>query len=61
MTDQHPENLENNHTHYCIAKADTGASNHYWRGKDDSILQQVINQPGPFVQLPNSEIIHATA
>ena len=61
MTDQHPENLDINHTHYCIAKADTGASNHYWREIDDNILQQVVNQPGPSVQLPNSEIIHSTA
>ena len=35
MTDTyHPDNLDHNNVQYILAKADTGASNHYWRQKD---------------------------
>ena len=62
MTDNnHPDNLDFNNSNYIIAKADTGASNHYWRQKDTEILNKLTKKPGPSVQLPNSEIIHTTA
>ena len=62
MTDSHPDILDNNETvHYCITKADTGATNRYWRKKDISILENVTEKRGPPVQLPNSEVIHSTA
>ena len=62
MTDTYPESLNCDiHTHYCIAKADTGASNHYWMKKDRNVLKNVTLAPGPSVQLPNSELIHSTA
>ena len=42
-------------------KADSGASRHYIRPQDSSILQQKKHDPfGPTVQLPNSESITAT-
>ena len=62
MTDTyHPDNLDNNNVQYILAKADTGASNHYWRQKDKDFLKNVKMKQGPPVQLPNSEIIHTTA
>ena len=62
MTDVYPENLNCDlHTRYCIAKADTGASNHYWMKKNGNVLKNVTLAPGPSVQLPNSELIHSTA
>ena len=62
MTDTYPESLNCDiHTHYCIAKADTGASNHYWMKKNGNVLKNVTLAPGPSVQLPNSELIHSTA
>ena len=62
MTDTYPESLNCDiHTHYYTAKADTGASNHYWMKKDGNVLQNVTLAPGPSVQLPNSELIHSTA
>ena len=46
---------------YTIAKADSGASNHYWRPNDVDSLQQLRNnKSGPQVKLPNNEIIRAT-
>ena len=62
MTDKYPESLDcHKNNHFCIAKADTGASNHYWRKSDKHILKNIKNKTGPSVQLPNSEIIDSTA
>ena len=44
-----------------IAKADSGASNHYCMLKDSSILQNVIKKLGPTVFLPNNATITSTA
>ena len=62
MTDKYPESLDcHKNNHFCITKADTGASNHYWRKSDKHILKNIKNKTGPSVQLPNSEIIDSTA
>ena len=53
MTDTYPESLNCDiHTHYCIAKADTGASNHYWMKKDGNILKNVQEAPGTPYNFP---------
>ena len=42
MTAQKPEKLKTsdaNSTLYCVAKGDTGATNHYWRTQDKNILK----------------------
>ena len=44
-----------------IAKADSGASNHYWMIKDQSILNNLFQQLGPTVFLPNNQSITSTA
>ena len=52
MTDNnHPDNLDFNNSNYIIAKAGTGASNHYWRQKDTEILNKLTKKRGPSVQL----------
>ena len=40
-----------------IAKADSGASNHYWMIRDKSVLQNLLHQLGPTVYLPNNDSI----
>ena len=40
-----------------IAKADSGASKHYFKEKDSEHLQQCTQAPGPTVHLPNGETI----
>ena len=43
-----PENLNTNviHSTYCIAKGGTGASNHYWMSKNQSILKNITQIDG---------------
>jgi hypothetical protein len=44
-----------------VAKADSGASKHYWRMKDKHALSSLkAIQNGPQVQLPNKQTIQAT-
>ena len=45
---------------YCIAKGDSGASNHYWRPSDKDVLKNTQTISGPVVQLPNNTTIQAT-
>ena len=40
-----------------IAKADSGASNHYWMIKDKKILLNLMHSLGPTVYLPNNTSI----
>ena len=61
MTDEIPDKLNYKNKHLCIAKADSGASNHYWRVQDQHRLHDMKKCAGPSVQLPNGEMIHATA
>ena len=44
---------------FTIAKADSGASNHYWMVKDKGILLDLMKQLGPTVYLPNDEAIQS--
>ena len=45
---------------YIVAKADSGASNHYWRPQDISALKNIrTTDTGPKVRLPNNEVIKA--
>ena len=44
-----------------IAKADSGASNHYWMIKDQHILQNILHRIGPTVFLPNNNSITSNA
>ncbi len=43
MTAQKPEKFKLNvaNTTYCVAKGDTGATNHYWKPQDKNILQNI--------------------
>ena len=43
MTDEIPDKLNCKNKHLCIAKADTGASNHYWRVQDQHYLHDIKN------------------
>jgi hypothetical protein len=55
------DNLEVKHSKfYCIAKGDSGASNHYWRPSDKDVLKNTQTISGPVVQLPNNTTIQAT-
>lgn len=64
MKERNPDNLYHNSKfesiNYCIAKGDTGASSHYWRGKDKEVLKNTTKINGPAVKLPNDELIYAT-
>ena len=62
--------LINNHNNQLVpslipppfikAKADSGASNHYWRPQDvDALSNNESTMTGPKVKLPNNEIIQA--
>ena len=44
-----------------IAKADSGASNHYWMIKDQRILKDLLHKIGPTVFLPNNQSITSNA
>ena len=60
MTATKPENLktiQSESTLYCMAKGDTGATNHYWRSQDKNILKNRKKGPEIAVQLPDSNII----
>ena len=52
----HPQKISQHNV--CIAKADSGASNHFWREKDAHILDHIKEEIGPPVKLPNSETIN---
>ena len=43
---------------HCIAKGDSGASQHYWREHDVDVLDTIHEEPGPPVTLPNSSTIN---
>ena len=46
---------------YVTAKADSGASNHYWRPQDVTSLLHIKSDPfEPCVKLPNNSLIRAT-
>ena len=42
----------------CIAKADNGALNHFWRADDAAALINHHEEQGPPVKLPNSSTIN---
>ena len=42
----------------CIAKADSGASNHFWREKDIGVLYNLGHEQGPSVKLPDATTIN---
>ena len=44
----------------CIAKADTGASTHYWRPQDKKFLMDIHNKTGPLITLPYGSALNAT-
>ena len=45
---------------YITAKGDGTASGHYWRDENAECLENVKNQLGPHVILPNNSSIQAT-
>ena len=60
-----PQNLSANppinlRTPICIAKADSGATNHYFRPNDSSTLEHVSPANGPQIMLPNNMSLTAT-
>ena len=44
----------------CIAKADSGASNHFWREQDIGVLHNLGHEHGPSVKLPDAKTINDT-
>ena len=44
----------------CVAKADSGASAHFWRPQDAKILTNIHNETGPPVKLPDATTINDT-
>ena len=46
--------------HLIIAKADSGASRHFWRECDQHILQNIRHSIGPSVALPDGSVIKAS-
>ena len=50
-------NLTRNNSNYIIAKADSGASNSYWREEDKEILKNITRVDGPSVTLPNNSTL----
>ena len=44
----------------CIAKADSGTSNHFWREQDQGVLSNIGHENGPSVKLPNATTINDT-
>ena len=53
-------NKLNENENLVIAKADSGATAHYWRLQDTACLHNIKNSEGPTVQLPNGTSIKAT-
>ena len=48
-------------TSFVTAKADSGASKHYWRPQDVTSLKNITSDPfGPCVKLPDNSLIRAT-
>ena len=49
-------------THFSTlsAKADSGATSHYFTPNDAHILQNLTNTAGPIVALPNNETLAST-
>ena len=43
-----------------VAKADSGASKHYFRPQDINVLDNIIDEDGPTVALPDNTTLHAT-
>ena len=43
-----------------IAKADSGASDHYWMSSQKHCMEKIQSTDGPPIQLPNQEFISAT-
>ena len=52
-----PQNKKSNSASITIAKADSGASKHYFTENDSRHLHQRTQAPGPTVHLPNGETI----
>jgi hypothetical protein len=53
--------ISDSHTSYIHAKADSGASHHYWRLKDCNALSNIQhNKSGPSVRLPDNSTIQAS-
>ena len=50
----HPPLNPTSSTNIVIAKGDSGASSHYLRSKDKSILSHIIKEQGPPVTFPNN-------
>ena len=44
----------------CIAKADTGASTHYWRPQDRRCLMDIHKETGPRITLPDGSALRST-
>ena len=42
---------QNKNKTVCIAKADSGASNHFWREEDVDALHDIRNEDGPPVKI----------
>ena len=58
-----PENIKNeviNNTITCVAKGNTGATNHYWMKQNSSILQNKQNATGISVQLPDKSMLQSS-
>ena len=49
-----------NHNTAVVAKADSGASNHYWRQQDVTCLTDISHNSSINVQLPNAQSILST-
>ena len=47
-------NLNNKNDTYCVAKGDTGASQHYWMKQDENLLKNITQIESTAVQLPNN-------
>ena len=44
----------------CLAKADSAASSHFWTQKDANVLEDIHEDIGPPVKLPNASTINDT-
>ena len=42
----------------CFAKADSGASTHFWRPKDKRALNNIHTEQGPPVKMPNATTLN---
>ena len=52
--------LASNLSPVCYAKGDSAASNHYIREEDSEVCQNIIEENGPPVGLPNAATITST-